>query len=217
RVVSGWEPPPPAGGLAWRTEKLLPRAGSPHDVVEFSWASETAKHVGTVVHRFLQLVAEEGPDRWGAQRAGAMREIFARDLRRLGVPDAELKGAVARVHGALVACLGAERGRWLLAAREDARSELRLTGIVEGELVSVAIDRTFVDEHGTRWIVDYKTGMHEGADVEAFLDREQERYRGQLEHYAALMREIDSRPIRLGLYFPLLNGWREWARPAPRP
>ena len=140
----------------------------------------------------------------------SLREVFARDLQRLGVPDAERKGAVARVHDALAACLGAERGRWLLTAREDMRSELRLTGIAGGDLVSVAIDRTFVDGDGTRWIVDYKTGTHEGADVNAFLDREQERYREQLEQYAALMREMDSRPIWLGLYFPLLNGWREW-------
>jgi hypothetical protein len=76
--------------------------------------------------------------------------------------------------------------------------------------VSVAIDRTFVDERGTRWIVDYKTGTHEGGDLEAFLDRERERYRPQLARYATLMRGLDSRPIRLGLYFPLLNGWREW-------
>jgi RecB family exonuclease len=88
--------------------------------------------------------------------------------------------------------------------------ELRLTGSLTGEIVSVAIDRTFVDESGTRWIVDYKTGTHEGGDLEAFLDRERERYRPQLERYAALMRGMDDRPIRLGLYFPLLNGWREW-------
>jgi ATP-dependent exoDNAse (exonuclease V) beta subunit len=210
RVVSGWEPPLPAGGLAWRAPEVVARAESPHDAVEFSWASETAKQVGTVVHRFLQLVAEEGLDRWDARRVGAVREIFARDLRRLGVPDSELKAAVARVHDALTACLGAERGRWLLTARADARSELRLTGVVEGRLASVAMDRTFVDETGTRWIVDYKTGTHEGADVEAFLDREQERYREQLEQYCALMRGMDGRPIRLGLYFPLLNGWRDW-------
>jgi ATP-dependent exoDNAse (exonuclease V) beta subunit len=78
-------------------------------------------------------------------------------------------------------------------------------------IVNVIVDRTFVDADGTRWIVDYKTGTHEGADVEAFLDREQERYRGQLEQYAALLRVLDPRPIRLGLYFPLLNGWREWS------
>jgi len=210
RVVSGWQPPAPAGGLAWRAAETLPRAENPHEQVEFSWASETAKHVGTVVHRFLQLVAEEGLARWDAKRVGAMREVFERDLRRLGVPAAELKSAVARVRAALAACLAAGRGRWLLAAHEDTRSELRLTGIAGGELVSVAMDRTFVDERGTRWIVDYKTGTHEGGDVEAFLDREQERYRGQLEQYATLMRGLDSRPIRLGLYFPLLNGWRAW-------
>ena len=58
--------------------------------------------------------------------------------------------------------------------------------------------------------MDYKTGTHEGGDLEEFLDREQERYREQLEQYAALMKMLDKREIRLGLYFPLFNGWREW-------
>jgi hypothetical protein len=31
------------------------------------------------------------------------------------------------------------------------------------------------------------------------------------EQYAALVRRLDVRPIRLGLYHPLLRGWREWA------
>ena len=55
--------------------------------------------------------------------------------------------------------------------------------------------------------------LHQGGDVEAFLDREHERYRAQLEKYAALLARTESRPIRLGLYFPLLNGWREWEAP----
>ena len=73
----------------------------------------------------------------------------------------------------------------------------------------VALDRTFI-EIAVRWVVDYKTGTHEGGDLEAFLDREQERYRKQLEQYAALMKMLDGRPVKLGLYFPLLRGWREW-------
>ena len=61
------------------------------------------------------------------------------------------------------------------------------------------------------WIVDFKTGRHEGADAEAFLDREMIRYREQLERYARIVREFDTRPIRLALYFPLVDtGWREW-------
>jgi len=212
RFPSGWKSPEPPAAVAWPPPAGPQYEGkSPHDEVEFSWASETAKHVGTVVHRFLQIVAEEGIARWDAARVASLREVFARDLQRLGVPDAERKGAVARVHDALAACLAAERGRWVLGAHAQARVELRVTGTLTGEIVSVAMDRTFVDERGTRWIVDYKTGVHEGGSVEEFLDRERERYRPQLERYAALMRGMDDRPIRLGLYFPLLGGWREWA------
>ena len=82
---------------------------------------------------------------------------------------------------------------------------------MDGAFVNVSLDRTFVDDAGIRWIIDYKTSLHEGGGLDAFLDRERERYRAQLERYAALMASTESRPIRLGLYFPLLAGWREWA------
>ena len=212
RFVPGWQLPTPPAGLAWKLDaEVAHEAKSPHDEVEFSWASETARHAGTVVHNFLQLIAEEGLQRWSAERIGKMRAVFARDLAREGVPDSEMKSAVARIAEALAASLADERGRWVLGAHPEAQSELRLSGAIDGGIVSVAMDRTFVDNTGTRWIVDYKTGVHEGGDLEGFLDREQERYRKQLEQYAALMRGMDDRPIRLGLYFPLLNGWREWA------
>ncbi|MGB7740560.1 MAG: hypothetical protein WBM03_15745, partial [Steroidobacteraceae bacterium] len=105
-----------------------------------------------------------------------------------------------------------ERGRWLLdAVHASAQSELALTGVVDGGVVSIVIDRTFIDAMGVRWIVDYKTSSHEGAGLDEFLDNERERYRGQLKRYAQLMRALGDEPIRLGLYFPLLSGWREWA------
>jgi len=72
------------------------------------------------------------------------------------------------------------------------------------------LDRTFIDEEGVRWIIDYKTGRHEGTDVDAFLDREQERYREQLEAYARAFRQLEDHPVRVALYYPLLDGWREW-------
>jgi ATP-dependent exoDNAse (exonuclease V) beta subunit len=102
-------------------------------------------------------------------------------------------------------------GAWLLADHGEAASELALTGVVDGKTVHVQMDRTFVDDRGVRWIVDYKTGSHEGADPQGFLDSEQERYQGQLEQYARIMAAYDpGRPIRLALYFPLLQATREW-------
>ena len=62
-----------------------------------------------------------------------------------------------------------------------------------------------------RWIVDYKTSSHEGAGLEDFLDQQRERYAPQLERYAALMQALGDEPVRVGLYFPLLSAWREWA------
>jgi ATP-dependent helicase/nuclease subunit A len=53
--------------------------------------------------------------------------------------------------------------------------------------------------------VDFKTSRHEGGGVEGFLDEQRKRYQPQLDTYAKGLR-----PSRLGLYFPLLRGWREW-------
>jgi ATP-dependent exoDNAse (exonuclease V) beta subunit len=72
----------------------------------------------------------------------------------------------------------------------------------------MVIDRTFVDEQGVRWIIDYKTSTHEGGDVTAFLNRERERYRGQLEGYAQAFRKLDEGvEVRMGLYYPLMRQW----------
>jgi ATP-dependent exoDNAse (exonuclease V) beta subunit len=209
RFPVDWRPPAPPDGIATPPGRQARAAGSGD--IEFSWASETARHVGTVVHGVLQTIAEEGLEHWSAQRVEASREVLARDLRVLGVPEPEIGAALARARAALHGALEDPRGRWILSPHTDARCELRLTGVDGDEILDIAVDRTFVDGDGVRWIVDYKTGVHEGGDAEAFLDREVERYRAQLERYARLLASLDARPVRLGLYFPLMRGWRAWA------
>lgn len=104
------------------------------------------------------------------------------------------------------------RGSWIFApTHREAHNELALTGAIDGELVRIVIDRTFLEQSGARWIVDFKTGSHEGADREAFLDREVERYRPQLARYVHLLQPDGGGEIRVGLYFPLMGGWREWS------
>jgi ATP-dependent exoDNAse (exonuclease V) beta subunit len=90
-----------------------------------------------------------------------------------------------------------------------------LSGVIGGQVVHAILDRTFVDATGTRWIVDFKTGSHEGGAAKAFLDSEVERYRPQLAVYAQLMHALTAAPVRVGLYFPLLGAWREWAPEFP--
>ena len=178
-------------------------------MVEFDWATETARHVGTVVHRELQRAARDGlrPDTVDPR----VRARWEHELAELGVPRELRASACERVASAVARTLADERGRWLLdASHSRSATELALTGRVGAEIVRVVIDRTFVDATGVRWIVDYKTSRHEGAGLAEFLDSEQERYRPQLERYATLMRRLAPEPVRLGLYFPLLGAWRDW-------
>ncbi len=207
RLPAGWALPAAPPSVRWRAPPEDVRA---HDSLEFSWAGETARHVGSVVHRWLQRIAEDGINNWNEKSIRALAPAIRNALTAEGVGDAELYDAEKRATEALFRSVSDERGRWLLGARDAARTEWRLTGVSGGRIVNVVIDRTFVDQDGVRWIVDYKTSVHEGSDREAFLDNERERYRGQLEQYARLLRSADVRPIRLGLYFPLLAGWREW-------
>jgi ATP-dependent exoDNAse (exonuclease V) beta subunit len=207
RLPLAWQRPEP---VAPRIVTSRPATASAAPAVEFDWVTETARHVGTVVHRELQRIACDGPD--GAVADGAARRRYDDELAELGVPAERRETAVARVAAALERTLADERGRWLLdPGHASAANELALTGRVGREIVSIVIDRTFVDADGTRWIVDYKTSTHEGADLDGFLDREVERYRPQLERYAALVRRLGPETVKLGLYFPLLSAWRSWS------
>ena len=176
---------------------------------EFVWAGHAAAHVGTVVHRYLQRIAEQGLERWNARRVAELGPAFARELELLGVEAAERAGAVERVVTALSRALADGHGRFVLAPHAEARSELRLTLRAGAALEHVRLDRTFVAE-GKRWIVDFKTSTHEGGGLEAFLDTEVARYAPQLERYAAAVAASDARPLQLALYFPLLGELRAW-------
>jgi ATP-dependent exoDNAse (exonuclease V) beta subunit len=178
--------------------------------VSFRWVGDTLRHIGTVIHRMLRRIAGDGVAGWDAARIEQQKPAYRSALLELGVPGGDLADAADRVAEALSRALADERGRWLLGGDHvSAACEYSLTGVDGAEVVSVRIDRTFIDTDGTRWIIDYKSSSHEGAGIESFLDNERERYRDQLERYRRMLGAFEARPVRMGLYFPLLNGWRE--------
>ncbi|UJP05389.1 MAG: UvrD-helicase domain-containing protein [Nitrosomonas sp.] len=209
RLGSDWVFPAPAPALSWGGVVSESRR---LNEIEFSWASEMARFVGVVVHRWLQQVAENELKGWSLERIAAMAGQFEQNLLAVGMIDdsGEMNYAVQRVIRALSNAITDQRGRWILGPQQHARNELRLAGIKKNRVTDWVVDRTFYDADGIRWIIDYKTSDHEGADRKEFLDREQFRYQHQLNQYADLLNELDSRSIKLGLYFPLMSGWREW-------
>jgi ATP-dependent exoDNAse (exonuclease V) beta subunit len=210
RLTVDWSAPepPPSVQVPFAGEEEPAEPGGPPLI--FDWAHLLTRHVGTVVHAALQRMAALGPEAqtpaWIAARAHRHRA----HLLSLGLPREQLDDGLARVSAALQNTVADPRGRWLLKSHPESRSEWALSTVLDGRPLDVKLDRTFLDESGTRWIVDYKSSSHQGAGLETFLDEERERYRPQLERYARVLAAMEERPIRLGLYFPLLQGWREW-------
>jgi ATP-dependent exoDNAse (exonuclease V) beta subunit len=210
--------------LHWRAPALPPALEWEHDeepaeeerAVTFEWVGDTLRHVGTVLHNWLQRFAETGIDNWTAARIRSLDAAFRSALAGLGVPPSELDNAVGTVATTLQSCIADERMRWVLSPHSEAECECSLTAWIDGRWRRIRIDRTFVDEAGVRWLVDYKTSAHEGGSREAFLENEQRRYRDQLERYARIISAVDPRPVRLALCFPLLNAWLEWTPPLGR-
>ncbi len=213
RLSTDWQHPELPAGLTWQQATADEAETDVESVlIEFEWAGETIKHIGSVVHSAIQCIAEQGIAKWTPERINKEQEGFDNALKQLGVPDSERADAVQRVIKALLNMVNDEHGQWILSTKhKQQENEYPISGMVNDKLSNAILDRTFIDENGCRWIIDYKTSRHEGANRDAFLDHEQERYKEQLEKYGALMKQLGEENIKLGLYFPLLQGWREWS------
>ena len=206
RLPLSWVPPTPE---APPRSPGLRISGEPEGSIrpEFDWAGLIAQTVGQVVHFELQRLARANQPR---DALVARPAAWGRALRDAGVDEAHLPEALARTERAIAAFARSEfAGRLLDPEAAEAASELAITAQLGGVVHSLRIDRSFVDPDGVRWIVDWKTSVHEGGDREAFLDNELARYAPQLRRYAEAMARLDSRPQKVGLYFPLMDAWRE--------
>ena len=208
RLPVTWEAP----GLApaMHLPDVITRGAASERPVTYEWVSGVGRHVGTVVHQFLKRASEASDASTLGYPAQGLDPLVRSELARLGVRPSQQREAASRVVRALENTLSSERGRWILRSSEEARSEWPIEGIVGEKLITGTVDRAFRDEDGRFWIVDFKTSEHRGGNVYHFLDEEQRRYRTQMENYATLVSRLVAAPIWLGLYFPLLDAWREW-------
>ncbi len=206
RVPADWSPTPPWTPLDGGAQGVT---AAREETPIFDWAGETARRIGSLVHAELQVMDLRRSDEAVIR---AREAHFKRWLSAHGVPEELLDDASERVIAALIGVHRDPRGRWILRSgyRDDFR-ERAFSAYWRGELVRVVFDRSFIDENGTRWVIDYKSSRHSGGALDEFLEREVERYRPQLERYARIAQKLGPEPVRVGLYFPLMAAWREWA------
>ncbi len=155
--------------------------------------------IGTLAHRYVELIAQSGLDGWDHHRIATLSPAMVRWLQQCGHQDNAARQGAARVIAALSTTMNSEAGRWVLATRPQAESELILMAADNKCIGTHIIDRTFID-NGTRWIIDYKStdlGSNPALDT---LIEEARQYRPQLERYAGLFIG-EGLPVRKAVFF----------------
>jgi ATP-dependent exoDNAse (exonuclease V) beta subunit len=177
-------------------ERMIAQSGDPH-----------ARALGIVIHRELERLARQAQLPFEIDASAMLR--WRQGLLLEGVPRERCDWYLERVRAAVQRTLQDERGRWILARRDERDGiELALTGKVAGRIVNVVIDRCFV-EAGQRWVIDYKTSIPSDDNLSGFLDAQREAHRAQLERYSNLLARFGPEPVRAALYFPTLTQFVE--------
>ncbi len=181
RLVSTWENPikPP--------ESTITIHQNPPG---FTLLDETARIIGTVIHQQIEKLCHGKEINYAALK---------NQLLFLGLPKKSLDTAIETIQQAIKNISNDPKGQWIIHPHLEAKSEFAVTALVNDVPKQFIIDRTFVDEKGIRWIIDYKTSL--------FIEKE--KHSKQLQQYYTVMQQLDPRPIKLGLYFPLIPAFVE--------
>ena len=175
---------------------------------QYDWATNAASGVGTVLHSWLQY---NGANVLNVQIDQAQLSAWRTELVALRVPDTHIEYAVRNLKQAVENIKVDTQAHFIFDTYEIEKNEYALSALDGGVVKKSIIDRTFVDDEGVRWIVDYKSTPTKNKDLQAFAQEQVKmRHQNQLERYGELMSEIDNRPIQLAVFFPLIKQLVSW-------
>lgn len=197
RLTSDWQPP---------LEITNSLVVSKHNFYRFEWQPQFKRQVGIIIHQYLQKLSSPHFKNLEMNRLSWQKQLV-----ELGVVAPFLDSCIEQLEKAITNIHQDQTAQWLLdPTHSQAQSEYPICLALAADLFNGIIDRTFVDNQGTRWIIDYKTSENCEGELSAFYSRAQQCYTEQLEKYAQYFKIIEDRPIKLGLYFPMFCGWHMW-------
>ena len=155
--------------------------------------------IGTLTHRYLELMAAQGLNTWTVQRVDALQVAMQRYLVQQGHQDQAVVQGATTVAGLIKTALQSAEGQWVLRARERAAQEFALEFFDGDTIKKRIIDRTFIED-GTRWIIDYKTTSAVSGLSEGQLQQAAAAHYTQLKEYAVLFAD-EGLPIKTAVFF----------------
>lgn len=188
--------------------------------------------VGTFAHRLYKQFADKGRISISEDQLGKLSPLWRASLSRMDILPTDMENALSIIKRSILHLLvNEDKANWLFQQGSASYSEYglsRVSGHSEGE--HFIIDRTFIDDLGVRWIIDYKFSEPSATQVDgegsngeghsnqlseveiaAFVQQQVTLYRSQLENYFDLLNGFDPMKTCLMLYFPLINRHFCWS------
>ena len=164
------------------------------NISSFNWMRE----VGIILHRIFWEISTYGLLKWQQTAREELKSKWQSILSYQGVPKEDLPKAMVFMEAALSNALSDPTGLWILNHKhKEAKSEWALSVVLDGKVQQIVIDRTFVDQHNIRWIIDYKFYHYKEVDNMVF------KYKQQLCIYEKALKLLFPKDIiSTGLYFP---------------
>ena len=143
--------------------------------------------LGTIVHFYLEH-AEFNPSSLSVDTM----------LRERGVPSRLLNSLSDTILSLLKNTKRDKNFEWIFKYRESTEVESEFSNSTQ----TIIVDRLFVED-GVLWIIDFKTSsLHEGENINAFIERQKNAHQGQIENYKGVLEEFFQLPSKSALYCP---------------
>jgi hypothetical protein len=185
-----------------------------------------SRALGLAVHALFQHLAQQMVTQpLQASRASLTRLTprIAADIRAIGVDPRQASRIAAQALDITLKASDDPVAQWILAPHAEAANEVRWTGIIDGSVRTVQMDRVFragpapnaarqPDDQGTLWIVDYKTAHRDDLDPAKALPELRSIFAPQIEAYALVLRNLhgEDSPICGGLFYPRMSLFDWW-------
>jgi ATP-dependent exoDNAse (exonuclease V) beta subunit len=185
-----------------------------------------SRALGIAVHAHFQHLAQLlATQPLEAARAPLTRLTprIAAEVRAIGVDPKQANRIAAHALEITLKAASEPVAQWILAPHAEAASEVRWTGVVDGSLRTVQMDRVFragptpkaagqSADKDTWWIIDYKTAHDDDLDAAGALPELRRIFAPQIEAYAKVLRNLHGADARVhgGLYYPrmtILDWW----------
>lgn len=175
------------------------------------------KIVGRFVHQLFELFTLQGEDYWQAIEINALQPVWLDQMVLSGIKEDDIERAIDLVNRAVSGYIkGQYIAEFLHADNRHLKCEWPLYQCIGSEVHSLfekkVVDLTYISPANERWIIDYKIAEPlKNETVEAFLEKQKEKYTEQLMNYRRCIIDWDKQKANCVkntlclLYFPLID------------